>query len=325
MATELGVEPALIPRAVEKAAAAQTEYVARLLDLGRSALAYARSKQLPSVVVCGPLHVIHDEAINATIPTLLRQNGAMAIPTDCFEIDESIPLMEKVYWAEHNQYLRAAATARNTRDVFPLMLSSFGCGPASFTEQIFQATLEGYPHTILESDGHGGTAGFVTRIQAFLQSVRQFIAEDAEVALPDNERALAFAGKSPRKGAYMDESVRYVFLSSIDYMGPLFAAVYQSYGYDAVSAPPVNEANFACGRRDCSGKECLSYQMVWGGFREYLEHNPPSTDQEVRLVQISGRAAARPSLESKIASRWTSSDMAIVSPSPRSRSPAARG
>ena len=59
------------------------------------------------------------------------------------------------------------------------------------------------------------------------------------------------------------------------------------FGYDAVTAPPISYENFACGRRDCSGKECMSYQLVWGAFREYLEKNPP--DKETRLVQITGQ------------------------------------
>ena len=41
------------------------------------------------------------------------------------------------------------------------MLASFGCGPASFLEHVFHNLLAGHPHTILESDGHGGAAGFV--------------------------------------------------------------------------------------------------------------------------------------------------------------------
>ena len=287
---ELGVNPLAIPRAVRAAAAAQEAFHTRLIELGRQALDYAHEKEIPSVVVCGPLHVIHDSSVNATIPTLLRQNGAMAIPMDCFPTSDETAAMEKVYWGEHNRYLRAAAAARAMGNVFPLMLSSFGCGPASFTEQIFQSVLEGYPHTILESDGHGGTAGFVTRIQAFLQSVRQFVATANVAELSDNSRALAHASRGKRTGAYLDHDVRYVFLSSLDYMGPLFAAVYRSAGYDAVAAPPLSEANFACGRRDCSGKECLSYQMVWGAFRQYLEENPPEEGKETRLVQISGES-----------------------------------
>ena len=63
-----------------------------------------------------------------------------------------------------------------------------GCGPCSFNEQIFSHHLQGYPQTILESDGHGGAAGFVTRIQAFLQSVRQYQEADSPAELVGRQK-----------------------------------------------------------------------------------------------------------------------------------------
>lgn len=290
----LGVPVDSLAHAIEKAAAAQTRYEQTLAEIGREALEFATKNRIPAVLVCGSLHVIHDKAANSKIPELLRQNGAMAIPADCFPIPVNTQLMAKVYWGDANRYLRAAEAAKTMKTVFPLMLSSFGCGPASFTEQVFQSLLEGYPHTILESDGHGGTAGFVTRIQAFLQSVRQYMADaskkDGQEAcqkLYKTSKIREYLDSGVYKGKYLDRNVRYVFLSSVDYLGDLFAAVYRAYGYDAISAPATTKKNISLGKKDCSGKECLSYQFVWGAFKEYLTSNPPK--KETRLVQISGR------------------------------------
>jgi hypothetical protein len=156
--------------------------------------------------------------------------------------------------------LRAALAAKNQKNAYPLMLASFGCGPASFTEQVFQSLLAGYPHNILESDGHGGAAGFVTRIQAFLQSVRQYgdqdlnqdlnqnRDQDRDQSLPDHSRGNSYVESGQLRGKYLDKKVRYVFFISVDYLGDLFAAVYRSYGYDAVSAPPVSEENYRQGK-----------------------------------------------------------------------------
>ena len=287
-ADALGVDPAKIGPAVGAAARAQTEYEEGLERIGQEALDYARERGVSAVLVCGRLHVICDQAINANIPYLLRQNGAMAIPADCFPTDPATPRIKKVYWGDDNRYLRAAVSARKMGDVFPLFLASFGCGPCSFTEQIFQALLKGYPHTVLESDGHGGAAGFVTRIQVFLQSVRQFIAEKGTDTAPGNGKALSYVDpprkKSDRK---LDPEVRYVILSAADYFGPAVAAVYRSFGYDAVAAPPLSESTYRCGKADCSGKECMSYQLIWGAFRKYLEENPP--DKETILMQLTGQ------------------------------------
>ena len=286
-AEALGVDPAKIAGAVTAAARAQLDYEERLEQIGRDALEYAREHEIPAVLVSGHLHVICDRAINANIPLLLRQNGAMAIPVDCFPIDPATPAVQKAYWGDDNRALRGAVCARELGDVFPLMLASFGCGPCSFTEQIFQALMQGHPHTILESDGHGGAAGYITRIQAFLQSVRQFIADEGRNAVPDNARVLSYVDPDERARRGLDRDVRYVLLSASDYLGETFAAVYRAFGYDAVAAPALSESTARCGKSDCSGKECMSYQLIWGAFREYLEKNPP--DRETELMQLTGR------------------------------------
>ncbi len=287
-------DPAGLKEAWKAAAEAQRSYEAQLAQLGAEAIAFAREHDLPIVLVCGSLHVVHDRAINADIPRLLRRCGAMAVPVDCYTIPEGTPAMPKVYWADANRSVRAAAAARERGDLFPLLITSFGCGPGSFNEQTFQSILEGYPHTLLESDGHGGAAGFVTRLQAFLQSVRQHRAAGGGPT-SDNSAALAGVERTPRTGPYLSRDVHYVFLSGVDYLGALFAAVYRAYGYDAVAAPELDEGSFTWGRQDCSGKECISYQLIWGAFRRYLEENPPT--RETRLVQLSGemcRAGAFP-------------------------------
>jgi len=231
--------------------------------------------------------VIHDPTIGAHLPQILRQNGAVAIPLDCYPIRSDTPELSKVHWGDPNRALRAAISARAEGDVFPLLLSSFGCGPASFVEHIFTELLADYPHTILESDGHGGAAGYVTRIQAFMQSIHQFRGSRAQPDSGAPAPAVSLAQPAVRDGAYLDHNLRYVFLSGPDNVGALMAAVYRSYGYDAVPAPPLSKAVLQCGQRECSGKECLSYQMVWGAFRQYLNENP--ADKPTRLLQISGR------------------------------------
>jgi len=269
--------------AIENAAIAQNRYEQELINIGNQAITAARANKIPIVLVCGSLHVIHDRAINADIPNLIRQNGAMAIPSDCMAIDPSVPELKKIYWADSNRFLRAALTAKNANDIFPLMIASFGCGPTSFTEQFLQELMRGYPHTLLESDGHGGTAGFVTRIQAFMQSVYQY--QQQGVPLESNN-ALSYMDHGTYKGKYLDKNVKYVFMSSLDYFGDIFSAVYRANGYDASAASVYSHDVLLSGKKDCSGKECLSYQLIWSAFKDYLEQNPPT--KETRLMQITG-------------------------------------
>ena len=310
LADRLGAGAAAITDAAATATRVQHAHERALLEAGERTLSYAAAHDLPVVLVCGPLHVIHEPAINATIPTILRGNGALALPVDCYPLRRgallddaaaAAPTFRQVYWAEPNRYLRAAYTSKVRGEAYPLLLSSFGCGPGSFTEQFFQALLGDHPHTILESDGHGGTAGFVTRIQAFLQSVSQYRAAPAP-GTDDDSLPAATERAAPARGApgvvefldgepdgqrYLDRGAHYVFLSGPDRLGAMFAAIYRSHGYDAVAAPALSPDNYTEGRRDCSGKECMSYQLVWGAFKEHLQRHPPKPN--TRLVQVSGQ------------------------------------
>ena len=285
-ARELGVPLDRVPHAVRRAAEAQRHYERELSGIGWRTLAYGRARQIPVVVVCGSLHVVFDPTINAGIPAVLRQNGALALPMDCYRVPSNIDPLDRVAWGDARRALRVALGARAAGDVYPLWLSAFGCGPSSFVEQIFDHLMRGYPHTCLESDGHGGAAGFVTRVQSFLHGVR---AHDRRPSPAPEQRLAALLPVEPRPLA--DGRSRVVLFSVADRLGKLAAAAHRSLGYDAVASGPNTSETLALGRRDCSGKECLPYQLVWGSFRRHVEEAP--TGERSVLLQVMGQGACR--------------------------------
>ncbi len=284
---ELGLDKKLVPPAIRAAFDAQREYERELAAIGRRTLEYGRTHGIPVIVVCGALHVISDSAIRASIPDILRRNAALALPMDCYPVGRQTPNMPRVPWADANRTLRVAVSARQRGNAYPLLLSSFGCGPASFVETVFSNLMEGHPHTCIETDGHGGTAGYVTRVQAFLHTVRQHDASPSPVPTgrlrllePIADRAIAD-----------DRTAQLVTISISDRLSPMLAAVYRSFGFDAVAAPPASSETLATGRRDCTGKECLPYQLAWGSFRTHLERSP--ADRRQVLLQVSGDGQCR--------------------------------
>ena len=152
----------------------QREYQRGLWAIGERALDYAREHDLPVVMLVGNPHVLHEPALNVGIHEVIAENGALAVPVDCFPVPGDVPPLKRVYWSNANQILRASLAAARDGSAFPLLLLAYGCGPGSFTEHFFRDLLDGYPHTIIETDGHGGRAGYVTRVQAFLHSARHY-------------------------------------------------------------------------------------------------------------------------------------------------------
>ncbi len=285
-ATGVNLDGARLARAARSAAASQATYESALRAIGSRTLGYARAQGRPVVAVCGPQHVIHDRVLSAGVPRLLRRNGVLALPMDCYPVPDGVEAMPRVAWSEANQALRVAVAGRRRGDVYPLMLSSFGCGPASFVEAVFTALMEGHPHTVIESDGHGGEAGYVTRVQAFLHTVDR---HEGRGSTPPAER-MRLLDPPPDRPVTEERGRRLVLFGVSDGISPVLAASYRAYGFDAVAAGPAGPENHALGRQDCSGKECLPYQLIWGGFREQLEAEP---SRPTTLVQVTGQGMCR--------------------------------
>ncbi len=169
--------------AYDAALARQRRYEEGLRGIGVHALTWARTHGYPVVLIAGETHVIHDAVLDAGIHELVAANGGLPLPVDCYPVPASVSGIERVHWASAGPTLRAAAAGVQEGDVFPLLLGAFGCGPNSMIEHLFADVVADWPHVVLESDGHGSRAGYVTRIQAFMHSIRGW-RETAATARP---------------------------------------------------------------------------------------------------------------------------------------------
>ncbi len=273
--------------ACQEASRCQEDYERGLMEIGARAIVFARQEGFPVVLVAGASHVVHEPIMNAGIPQLIARNGAMAVPLDCFPVPDSIPALERVYWSASNRLLRASIAAARAGDVFPVMMASYGCGPSSFVEHFFNHLMEDYPHTILESDGHGGQAGYVTRIQAFLHSARSFEKPPPTAEAVRADRIELY----DRFPLYTQEEIAgaQILVTSTDEPGGRQSvAILKGLGYEADYRISADAEAFKLGRRDCSGKECLPHQLIWGAYRKYLEDCPPGPDDRILFPNISG-------------------------------------
>jgi len=72
---------------------------------------------------------------------------------------------------------------------------------------------------------------------------------------------------------------------------PVMAANYRAFGLDAVAPPPSDAEGLRAARRDCSGKECLPYQLIWSGFRDEIDRRGDAVDHV--LVEVTSQGTRR--------------------------------
>jgi len=168
----IGVSKRASDRAVDAAYAAQREFQQKLLEAGRKALEKLDSTGEPGLVLAGRGYNIYDRGVNCDIPRKLRHRyGANVIPLD-FLVTGREPLIDdgsNMFWISGRKILEAARVAASRPNLHMVYITNFKCGPDSYIKH-FARNAAGAPLLVLQFDGHGNDAGYMTRCEAYLDS-----------------------------------------------------------------------------------------------------------------------------------------------------------
>ncbi|HEX6973060.1 MAG TPA: acyl-CoA dehydratase activase-related protein, partial [Vicinamibacterales bacterium] len=268
LAAEIGVRQKRVWRAAfEAAREAQLAFDSRLLEIGREALGRCADDGLLPVVVLGRTYTIHDNILNSNVPAILRDQGAIAIPLDCYPVEPDVPLFPNMYWGHGQRILRAAWQVRRAAGVYALFASNYSCGPDSFMQHFVQHQMEGKPLAIIETDGHAGDAGTKTRVEAFLHCVRGDLAAGEQCPPPPAERLTVHSTPMSQLVA----SGERLLLGAFPNLARVYAGALRGVGVAAEALPEPGANALKLGRRHTSGKECLPMTITLGGVLERLE------------------------------------------------------
>ena len=248
-------------------------------DIGRRALEFASEHEALAVVVIGRTYTLHNPVLNSNVPNLLREQGVMAIPVDCYPVDPNTPVFDDLYWGHAQVNLRAAHQVRRARGVYAVYCSNYSCGPDSFLLPFFSYIMANKPFAIIETDGHSGDAGTKTRIEAFLYCA------EGHRRLPE---AAGNAARMTQFKAIEEDKIsladcrRRQDLLLIPRMGPsaeVIVQVFRAEGFRAESLPMPTRQSLRLGRRYTSGKECLPMTITLGSLLERLQRDRDSDER----------------------------------------------
>ena len=98
----------------------------------------------------------------------------MPIPVDMLDLSpyNIFKNYRNMYWPNGQKMIAAAQHVAKTDRLYAVYLSNFRCGPDSFIWHYITEELKGKPFLHLEVDEHSADAGMVTRIEAFLDSLK---------------------------------------------------------------------------------------------------------------------------------------------------------
>ena len=258
---KLSLPASAVRKALDEALAAQAGFDKALREKGREILSQISPDQKLFVLISRPYNGC-DDGVNLQLPKKLADLGVNVIPMDMLDFHQAELsdefLHERVYWAYGQKILRAAEIIRTDPRLFAIYLSNFSCGPDSFLMTFFKEIMGKKPCLQLEIDEHSADAGIITRLEAYLESLKNY--------RPERPRPIE---KAPPPLGLSRERTLY-----IPYMGdPAYAmaACLRAHGQPAEVAPLADEAALLQGRAFTSGKECLPCAITTGDMLKLLK------------------------------------------------------
>ncbi len=257
LAERLGAKGWDLKPAIEAGLRAQADFNVRLKERGRQVLAALGPDQQAMVVVSRPYNGA-DPGLNLGLPGKMRALGVVALPMDMLDLDAQMtnPELAEMYWRYGQKILATAAIVRVDPRLHAVVITNFGCGPDSFIGHFFRRLMEGKPFLEIEIDEHSADVGAITRLEAFLDSLKN-APPRPPVARPARRRSAIYSGRTIYIPPMTDHSLA-------------VAAAFEACGVAAKVLPESDARTLELGRRHTSGKECYPCALTTGDMLKVL-------------------------------------------------------
>jgi predicted CoA-substrate-specific enzyme activase len=238
-------------------------------ELGRKIMAQLKQSGQLGVVLIARSYMSQDSGANLGIAEKLAQMGVVPIPLDFLPLT-SVNVKEysdRPYWFNEAKHIAGADIVAKDPHLFGLVLTNFGCGPNSFILNIVEDVMGGKPLGQLEIDEHAAEAGIVTRLEAFVDTIRGF-------ASSSKASEAVVGGRDIRRVAYTKVSSNKVIMIPRMCAGAIaLGSAMQAFGVNAIVLPEQDERNILYSNKVTSGKECLPYRVTLGDFMKFFYEN----------------------------------------------------
>ena len=249
-----------IERAFNTAIEVQDTFYRRCHEEGREFLSRLDRNEKVMVIVGRPYNSA-DPGANLNIHKKLIDLGVQPVPMDMLPLDASGEIdddLRNMYWSYGQKILRAARTIRERDNLYAVYITSFGCGPDSFITHFFKRIMGGKPYLQLEIDEHSADAGVVTRLEAFLDSIRN--------AKPCKQTTARKVAKFS-----MDGKRRKIFVPYMSDHAVTLAGAFRACGLDAEVMEESDERTVNIGRKFTTGKECYPCILTTGDMVKTIQ------------------------------------------------------
>lgn len=163
-----------IRRAWKTGLSALADFRRESVRLGEITLKKISEEEQLGIVVIGRPYNSLDAGMTLDLPKKMADMGYNILFLDQLPLDFTTTHQEypNMYWHYGQKILAAADYVLKADNLFGVYFTNFMCGPDSYLLSYFKEIMnkKDKPYLLLQLDGHGADAGYLTRIEAALES-----------------------------------------------------------------------------------------------------------------------------------------------------------
>ncbi len=276
----LGKGRAAVKRAQQHGRQAQEKFSHSVEERGRAFLSALMPGE-KAIVLVGRSYNTCDPGMNMNLPAKIRDLGIQAIPMDYLPLHSADSKgLENMYWLSGQKIMAAGRIIREHPNLYPLYITNFGCGPDSFITHFFRDEMSGKPFLQLEIDEHNADAGAITRIEAFLDSLKNAVSVKPRGPFSIQSRST--------RPLHMK---KVMFPPMTDHAYALSAA-FRACGVETEVLPESDDETVRIGRKHSSGRECYPLALTTGDMIRAI-HRPGFDPDRSAFFMPTGRGPCR--------------------------------
>ncbi len=212
------------------------------------------------MVILGRPYNAGDPELNLRLVEKLINLNVLPIPLDFLPLNDEYIFDDfpNMYWPNGRKILTGARMIARNDNLYGVYISNFRCGPDSFVQHLVTEELKGKPTLQIEIDEHSADAGLITRLEAFLDSIRK---KEKESLCTDMTGIFPKFKQATPTG---DRVLYWPYMHDGSYIA---AAAARSCGIESYALPMQTHEDLEIGRKYTSSKECfpddLHYRFIY--------------------------------------------------------------
>jgi predicted CoA-substrate-specific enzyme activase len=280
---QLGKSPEQTRGAVEKGLEAALRFEDRMEENSEIVTSQLKPDEIAFVFV-SKIYGVADPVLNMGIPEKLAGMGYKVLPF--YDLPEGDISKEhpNMFWPFGQHILESAQLIRKHPNLYAIFLTHHGCGPDSIFSHYFREEMKGKPYLHIEIDEHSSGVGIITRVEAFINSLKSI---ETKPALKMQTYLNSIEHKETNIMVSLEnlKAGKTVYLPYLYPYSNIFGEVLAQRGINAKTLPASSRASIETGRKFTIIEEYFSLTALLGNvFRELNELDKKEVEQPAFLI-----------------------------------------